>query len=230
MKLKSLLGVLGGMGPEATVYFLEKLVDKTDARTDQEHIPIVIFNNPRVPDRTLAYLGKGESPLPALLYGIKKLEDSGADLIAIPCNSAHLWLTEMRKNTNAEILSMVDIAVKRIRAGYKIGIIGTTLTVLSKLYESPLRDKGVEVLLPKDQEKVMKQIRLIKAGNIEKASLKLTKIANELIERGATHILAGCTEVPLALKKDDLSVPIIDPMEVTAEECILRTGGRIRRE
>ncbi|MEM3941039.1 MAG: amino acid racemase [Thermoplasmatales archaeon] len=229
LRRKSLLGILGGMGPEATVYFFRKIVRMTDARVDQDHIPILIFNNPHIPDRTLAYLGKGESPLPALLGSIKKLEEAGANLIAIPCHSAHLWLSEMRNSTTAEILSMVDITVKKFGKKDKVGLIGTNLTILSKLYESPLIERGVEVVLPEDQNEVMKQIRLIKAGDIERARVHLLKIANDLIDKGATHILAACTEIPLALRKNDFTVPFIDPMEDLAAECILRMGYNLRK-
>lgn len=230
MKAESLLGILGGMGPEATVHFFEKIVETTEANTDQDHIPVIVYSDPRVPDRTLAFLGKGKSPLEDLLKGIKKLEESGASLIAIPCNSAHLWLKEMRESTRVEILNMVDIAVEKFGRHDRVGLIATTLTVESRLYESPLVARGVEVLLPEDQESVMEHIRLIKGGEKEKAREYLLGVADELIDSGATHILAGCTEVPLVLKKHDLRVPFVDPMEDMAAVCVTRMGASVRHD
>jgi len=228
MNGKKLLGILGGMGPEATVYFFGRIVEFTEADRDQDHIPIIIYNYPQIPDRTCAYLGCGESPLKELINGVKKLESAGADIIAIPCNSAHLWFKEMQKNTNVEILNMIELAVKSFKKGDKVGLLATTLTVKSGLYEIPLREKGVEVLLPEDQDFVMEQIRLIKAGKIMEAKKNLLRVVDNLIDRGATHVLAGCTEVPLALKNSDLRIPLIDPMDLLAKECILRMGGRLR--
>lgn len=225
-----LLGILGGMGPEATVYFFQEIVEQTEAEKDQDHIPILIYNYPQIPDRTFAYLGEGKSPANDLLYGIRKLEDAGADLIAIPCNSAHLWIEYMQKNAKAEIINMIDLALKEFREPDKVGILGTTLTVKSKLYENPLKIKGVEVLLPENQEMVMDQIRLIKGGQIEQARKKLLEMAGDLIDRGATHILAGCTEIPLALRHNDLKVPFVDPMRLMASECIKKMGRMPKTE
>ncbi len=228
MENKRLCGILGGMGPEATVYFFSKIVELTLADKDQDHIPLLIYNYPQIPDRTLAYLGIGKSPLEELVRGIKKLQESGCDIIAIPCNSAHLWYKDMVEKTNAKIINMIELTVKRFKKGDKVGLLATTLTVKSKLYEEPLRQGGVEVLLPEDQEFVMNQIRLIKSGKIEKARSELLKVADSLIRRGASHILAGCTEVPLALKKEDFQIPLVDPMEIMAAECIIRLGGKLK--
>ncbi len=225
---KHLLGVLGGMGPSATVYFLDRIVNHTDAEGDQDHIPVLVFDYPQVPDRTLAYLGKGESPLEALNSGIRILENAGADMIAIPCNSAHLWFHKMQSEARADILNMIELAAAEFKKGDTVGILGTTLTVQSKLYENILRSNGVDVVLPDNQSHVMDQIRLVKAGNIAKAHDELVKQAGYLIEKGATHILAGCTEVPVAINQPDVEIPFIDPMEIMAKECVKRMGARVK--
>jgi len=230
MNGKKLLGILGGMGPEATVYFFKKIVEFTEAERDQEHIPIMIYNYPQIPDRVCAYVGCGESPLRELINGVKKLQSAGADIIAIPCNSAHLWLKEIQENTNLEILNMIELTVSSIKQASKVGLLATTLTVNSGLYETPLRKKGIEVLLPDNQEFVMEQIRLIKRGQVIEAKKNLLKIVDNFIDDGASHILAGCTEIPLALNNNKLQIPLIDPMDALATECIIRLGGRLKKD
>lgn len=225
-----LLGVLGGMGPESTVYFFSKIVKLTEAKRDQDHIPILIYNYPQIPDRTLAYMGAGDSPLPYLIAGIRKLEDAGSSIIAIPCNSAHLWINELKINARAEILNMIELTVNKFTAGDKVGLLATTLTVNSRLYEEPLKKRGVQVLLPENQDFVMDQIRRIKGGMIEEARRALLPVAYDLIEKGVSHILLGCTEIPLAIGREDIGVPLVDPMEILARECIVKMGGKLRKE
>lgn len=225
---EKILGILGGMGPASTVLFLNKIVDNTDAAEDQDHLPIILYSNPQVPDRTNAYKGRGVSPIEALVKGIDTLVGAGADIIAIPCNSAHLWMSEMRIRTGADIIDMIQLTVDKFKEKDRVGILGTTLTIESKLYENLLIRKGVEVLLPSDQDFIMKQIRMIKASNISLARENLKTQAEILVDKGATHILAGCTEVPLALSQEDLGVPYIDPLDMLAVASIKAVGGTLK--
>lgn len=224
-----LLGVLGGMGPEATVYFLGKIVEVTYAEEDQDHIPVIVYNYPQIPDRVAAYFGRGESPLPFLLAGVKKLQEAGADFVAIPCNSSHLWIDELASESKANILNLVEITIREIPNDSRIGLMATTATVESELYALPLRKKGVDVLFPDNQDFMMDQIRKVKSGDVEKARMNMLSIVRELVERGSTHILAGCTEVPVAIGNDELPVPLLDPMEIMAVECVRKIGGKLRK-
>lgn len=222
------LGVLGGMGPGSTVRFLQEIVDATDAENDQDHIPFVMYMATQVPDRTDAYMHKGESPLESLVDGIEKLQMSGADFIAIPCNSAHLWYDEIVARTGANVLNMIELALEEINQGYRVGVIGTTLTVNSKLYEMPLSRRRIDVILPENQDFVMDQIRSVKSGNYKSARENMRRIADELVSRGATHILHACTEVSIALERNDISVPQIDPMRIMARKCVEMAGGKLK--
>lgn len=221
-------GILGGMGPESTVKFIHDIVNATEAQRDQDHIPLLLYMATQVPDRVEAFLGKGPSPVDSLFEGICSLKSSGADFIAIPCNSAHLWFDELVARTGAQILNMIDLALSEIHTGYRVGIIGTTLTVKSRLYENPLSERGIEVVLPEDQDFVMEQIRGIKAGKTSMARNNIQEIADQLVGLGATHILYACTEISFAVDRKDISVPAIDPMMIMARKCVELAGGRLK--
>jgi aspartate racemase len=224
---RKILGVLGGMGPEASAYFYMLITKLTKAKKDQDHISMIIYSEPTIPDRTKAFLGQGPSPFPAMIEAIKLLERSGANLIAIPCNSAHYWINELKKNTNVQIINMIEEFVKDLtRLHYKkVGLLATTITIQSKLYERYLKLYNIEIILPQNQEEIMQAIYYVKANKIKKAKKIFIKASKELEKNGAQAIVAGCTEVPLALKPRDLHIPLLDPMVSLAKKCIIETKG-----
>lgn len=214
-----LLGVLGGMGPAATIDFMDKIVRVTKAKKDQEQIPAIIYNNTLIPDRNEAYLSGGPSPASELVRSAQILENAGCDLIAIPCNTAHIWYDEIDKNTSVEILNVPQIVSKKLLGCTKVGIICTTPVRQSGLYEKKLAHKGISILNTKDQEKVMEAIYKVKAGELEEAGFLFMEQINYLKENGVDRIIAGCSEVPVALKGENFFGTIVDPMEYLAEEC-----------
>ncbi len=220
---KKILGVLGGMGPEASAYFYTLITKLTRARKDQDHISMIIYSEPTIPDRTKAYLNKGPSPLPAMINAIKLLEENGVNLIAIPCNSAHFWINDLQKSTNVKIINMIEEFAKDLnQLNYKkVGLLATTLTVQSKLYEKYLQLYNIKIILPQNQDKIMQAIYYVKANKIRKAREIFIKASKELKEKGAQAIIAGCTEVPLALKPRDVEIPLLDPMVSLAKRCII---------
>ena len=232
---EKVIGILGGMGPEATVYCFEKIIENTPARTDQEHIRIVIDSNPKVPDRTEAILGKGESPVPALTEGISGLERAGADFAIIPCVSAHFFLEELRQSVRLPILSLLDAVCERITERYpaieKVGLLGTTGTIEGGMFHRRLSEEGIESIAPEkdEQERVMAAIYDIKdahpARSRTEISAELAAIAKRLVARGAGGIIAACTEIPLALSRERLSVSYFDSLLVLARAAI-RMAGR----
>ncbi|CAB50281.1 cysteate racemase [Pyrococcus abyssi] len=219
------IGILGGMGPLATVEMFKRIVEKTPAKKDQDHPKIIIFNNPQIPDRTAFILGKGEDPRPELIKTAKKLEECGADFIIMPCNTAHAFIEDIRKAIRIPIISMIEETAKKVKElGFKkVGLLATTGTIASGVYEKEFSKYGIEVLIPREdeQEEVMKGIYDgVKAGNLELGKELLIKIARKLEERGAECIIAGCTEVSVVLSEKDLKVPLIDPMDVIAEAAV----------
>jgi aspartate racemase len=237
--MKKTIGILGGMGPEATVYFFNLIVKGTAAARDQDHIPIIIYNLPQVPERTSALLGKGPSPVPLLREGVRRLARAGADFIVIPCITAHAFLPKIKTAGRLPILSLLEEALsfsrKKIPGLKKAGLLASTGTLGSGLFHKAFAAAGVEIITPTDQEqaKVMEAVfgkRGIKAGFTKGRSRALIlNVSRRLIRRGAQAIIAGCTEIPLALKDEDIPVPLIEPMRIAARAAILTAGFEVRQ-
>jgi aspartate racemase len=220
---EKIIGILGGMGPEATIDLFYKIIKFTPAEKDQEHLRIIIDNNPKIPDRTAAILGKGEDPLPALQETAQNLEKAGADFIVIPCNTAHYFLSSIQESVNIPVLNMIEETAKetkkRIPQIKKVGLLASIGVYKSEIYHQHFKKFNIEVISPeeKDKEEIMKVIYTIKAGDLSKRVKKnILKITQKLIDKGAEAIIAGCTEIPLILKEGDVSVPLIDPTQILA--------------
>jgi aspartate racemase len=224
-----LIGVLGGMGPLATADFMRQMAELTSASCDQDHYRSLVYSNPRIPDRSQAILGEGPSPLPELLEGVMTLARNGADIIAIPCNSAHHWLDELVAATRVPIISICDavlrdLILRGIRTG-AIGILGTRGTIRSGIYQERLRLSGFASVEPTDAELskwVEPTIRAVKAGEIDVARSHLRRAIEALETRGAEAIVLGCTELPIAVDRSlsETSTPLIDSTRSLAAACI----------
>jgi aspartate racemase len=224
---ENIIGILGGMGPEATIDLFYKIIKLTPGEKDQEHLRIIIDNNPKIPDRTAAILGKGEDPLPALKQTAQNLEKAGADFIIIPCNTAHYFLSSIQESVKIPVLNMIEEAAKetqkKIFLTQKVGLLASIGIYKTEIYHQHFKKFNIEVISPeeKDKEKVMKVIYAVKAGNLsEEIKKNILKIAQKLIDKGAEAIIAGCTEIPLILKEGDVSVPIIDPTQILARAAV----------
>jgi aspartate racemase len=223
---EKIIGILGGMGPEATIDLFYKIIKFTPAEKDQDHLRIIIDNNPKVPDRTAAILGKGEDPLPALQKSARNLEKAGVDFIIIPCNTAHYFLPSIQESVKIPILNMIEETAKetrKISPIQKVGLLASAGVYETKIYHQHFKKFNIEVISPeeKDKEKVMKIIYAVKAGNLsEEVKKNIISIAQKLIDKGAEAIVTGCTEIPLILKEGDVTVPIIDSTQVLAKIAI----------
>ena len=220
MTQEKVMGILGGMGPEATLELLRRIIHKTPAQIDQDHLRIIIDNNPKIPDRTAALLRGGESPLSSLISTAQNLERAGADFIIIPCNTAHYYLGEMRKAVHIPIIDMIAETVAHI-SERSVGLLATEGTIESGIYLPACRDKGITLLYPEDQKRVMTLIYKVKAGCMDRALKgEMMSIVDGLLKQGAQAIIAGCTEISLLLKLDDLDVLLFDPLDLLAEKAI----------
>jgi len=236
--MKKTIGILGGMGPEATAYFYELIIKNTKAEKDQEHIPVVIYADPGVPERTAAVLGKGPSPLPRLLEGVRVLKEAGADFIVMPCVTAHHFYDEIMREVKVNFLNLVEetvlYALRKNPRLKKAGVVASTGTLRARLFHEAFGKEGVEIIEPEEaeQERVMEAIfgkEGIKAGHTEgKSREEISDVAGALIKRGSEAIIAGCTEVPLVLKAEDIDMPLIEPLQILAEASILMAGYEIR--
>lgn len=229
------IGVLGGMGPEATAEFFLRIIRATPAKKDQDHLRTIIDSNPKIEDRTEAILKNGPDPLPKLIKTAVNLQKAGADFIVIPCNTAHYYYDDIRRNVNIPVLNMITLAARTIDRTLKqevvkrAGLIATTGTVASRLYDKELRRIGVEILTPSTemQNAIMDAIyKCVKAGNISQGKKSVIRIARQLIKQGARIIICGCTEISLVLEAGDLSVPVVDPLEILAETAVAVSLGK----
>ncbi len=224
------LGVLGGMGPLASAQFMLRLTLLTPAERDQDHIPAILWSDPRVPDRTQARLVGGEDPLPWLLRGITGLRRAGCSAIAIPCNTAHGWYGAMQAEAGCPLLHIVDAAATDLHRQHvspgAIGVMGTAATLAMRLYQDRLGRQGWDCLVPTDDEMqrlVNPAIALVKANRVADAYAPLAEAVQRLTARGARAVVLGCTETPLGLQAgpwQTLGVPLIDTIDALARGAI----------
>ncbi len=227
------IGVVGGMGPWATLDFFEKVLRATPARRDQEHLRLIIDNNPKIPDRGPAILGDGEDPTPALVATSRTVEAAGADLIVIPCNTAHYFYQAIQAAVHVPVLHIMrevaGAAARRFPRLGRVGLLGTRATVATGLYQDAFRPLGADVLVPEErgQEVIDQLIYAIKAQGVDQA----LRSAGEAVGRGlalagAEAMILGCTELPLVLDEVSLGRPVLDSNLILAEAAVrLATSG-----
>ena len=234
MAIPGLVGVLGGMGPLATLDFLHKVLAATPARRDQDHVPMIVSSIPQVPDRTAAFRGEGESPLPALRACGERLAAAGVGLVVLPCNTAHLWFDALQSALGLPMLHLADAALAELarRApGARVGLLATDATLASGLYLNRRHahpsghqpDHQPHWVLPTAPEMVdwvMPGIAAVKAGSPELGRELLLKAAHALQRRGADALLLGCTELPLVLDEAALGLPVIDATDALARAVV----------
>lgn len=233
-KTEARLGILGGMGPQATQIFYQRILDRTKADSDQEHVPTLIWSDTQIPDRTQAILeGKGDLVLERLRSSACLLENAGCTCIAIPCNTSHHFIDRLQSDISIPIIHMIDETVTRIAKtkARRVGILATDGTVQMGLYQKALEEAGLEAVLPSDetQQLVMRMIyEEIKKGK------KGSEEHFETIDRAMRHancdcVVLGCTELSVYRNYHKLSSYYIDAMEVLTE-CVITSCGRPLKE
>jgi aspartate racemase len=229
------LGVIGGLGPIATAYFLELVINMTNASRDSEHLEMIIYNCPSIPDRTEYILGKSsDSPLPQMIKIGKKLEEQGIDNIAIPCITAHYFHNELTEAIHVPIINIVkETAVYLKKNGIKTaGILATDGTITSKLFQKELENVDINHVIPSKQAQmdVMDLIyKDIKAGKPVDMN-KFSKVSKELREHGAQVIVLGCTELSLIKRDYNIGAGFLDAMEVLAKASIISCETPLKSE
>jgi aspartate racemase len=227
-KPNKILGIFGGMGPEATAIFYQQIVKLTPATIDQEHIPTLIYSLPQVPDRMNAIRYNDLSIVSFITEGVVRLEKAGASFIAIPCNTVHYFYDYMQKAVSIPIIHMIRETAEEVAIKYPhiktVGLLSTTGTISTGLYEKALTNKGFTVIVPDadiQTDYVMKAVYGIKSGeNKEKCEDWLTIAGEDVQEKGAEVIILGCTEIPLAFNPERMRVPVINSSEVLAQRAI----------
>ncbi len=217
------VGVLGGMGPAATLDFFARVLALTPARTDQDHIRLIIDSNAQVPNRNAAIAGTGPSPAPVLAEMARGLKRAGAELLVMPCNAAHAFLDEVKRATDLPVISIIDVTVAetlRRRADVKrVGLLAADGCINAGLYQRAFAARGVDVNLPDAglRARFMDALTRIKQGELgDTVKAQMRTVATALIANGAEAIIAGCTEVPLVLSDGDVATPLISSTDCLA--------------
>lgn len=231
-KMQKVVGIIGGMGPLATVDLMNKIISNTPAMKDQDHIHIIADNYSQIPDRTTAILGKGIDPTPYIVQSAQRLQNAGADFLVIACNTAHFFYKAAKKSVNIPILHMPLETARFVQENNfrKVGLLATDGTIKTELYQNSCQRYRIDVIEPdrKMQEKVMEGIYAIKSGDLETGFLYLSMVANKLKDNGAEAIIAGCTEVPLVLKPSK-NICVIDPTEIVAKMVINKANRKEKK-
>ena len=226
-------GILGGMGPDATVDFMNRLIRLVDAKEDADHIRCIVDNNPKVPSRIKAlFEGGKEDPTPCLMDMARRLEVWGADFLAMPCNTAHHYYGQIQSSVRIPVLNMIELAAKAVQQKFphvrKVGILATSATVKVGLYEKAFGALGMETLYPDkpEQAELLALIKSVKAGQLgqaQRAALMMT--GRHVLEKGAQALVLACTELSVIAPQVG-ELPFVDASQALAEETVAIAKNR----
>lgn len=230
-----LLGILGGAGPMATTYFMELIITMTKADCDQEHMNMIVYNIPSIPDRTQYILNETEdNPIDYLLDIEHRLEKDGAQIIAIPCITAHYWWRTLKERSNVVIVHFLnEIRDFLLNNHVKcIGIMATSGTIQANLLQTILEEVDITVILPsiEEQKKVMDIIYGQIKANKSVDYNEFQGVVSYLQQKGAEKILLACTELSLVKKQFNMDPVVIDAMEILAKRCIELCGLMVKQD
>jgi len=229
-----IVGIIGGMGPEATVDLMERVIRATPAQDDVDHIRLIVDNNPKIPSRIKAIIeGSGESPVPCLQEMARSLAAYGADFLAMPCNTAHCYYEEIRSAAGIPVLNMIDLTVETVLRKNPllkcVGLLTSRAVILTEIYLRPFKRLGVEVMVPSAeiQDRLMQSIKIIKTGRYgvkERSVLK--EAAQELTRKGSEALVIACTELSIIAEAIRVPVKVFDSAQILAEAIVRRAKQR----
>jgi aspartate racemase len=214
------VGVIGGMGPEATVDFLRRLIAATPAQDDADHIHVLVDNNPKIPSRISALIeGKGQDPLPELIRMARGLEKQGADFLVIPCNTAHYYLPAIAHAVDIPLLDMVGLSIRAL-SGKRIGMLASPAVRLVGLYEARLRDAGMAAVFPDvaGETKVLEIIRAVKANRVTAQHRRDYADVAGALDMDA--LLIACTELSVLGAPEGVTRPVVDALDALVKATI----------
>ena len=226
------VGVMGGMGPDATVDFMAKVVEMTDSGRDQDHVHMIVDQNPTVPDRQAA-ISEGRTDVSDALGEMARgLEDAGADFLVMVCNTAHVFLDGVHARTSIPFISIIEESIRaidRLRpAAKKVGVMATVGCLDTQIYQDAVTASGREALVPEggDMAELMDLIKAIKSGDKgESVRRGMQASANKLVQRGAEIIIAGCTEIPIVFSGENCASPVVSSTDVLARRTLELAQG-----
>lgn len=230
------VGILGGMGPEATVLLMSRLITATPASDDSDHLPLMVDMNPQVPSRIARLIeGRGEDPGPVLAAMAVGLQRSGAQALAMPCNTAHFYAPAIRDAVTIPLLDMVEISVeqaaRQVGPGGSVGILGSPALRQVEIFDRALARHGCTAIYATDQDAMLATIRDIKrAGPSDAARVTLAAAARDIAARGAAAQLIACTEFSLIAEAAADTGPVIDTLDVLVRAMLVFATSRPDRD
>lgn len=237
MSTRPLVGVIGGVGPLATAYFLGKVVRLTEAERDQDHLDMIVFDHAAIPDRTAFILGaSGDDPGPVMADDARRLERFGASFLVVPCNTAHNFTDELVAAVDIPVLSIIEETVgeacARVPGVGTVGLLATSGTADSGVYQRALEARGIACVLPDEADQaiamsvIYDQVKAGLRGDVE----AVRGVAGRLMDRGAGVVVLGCTELSVVAEDEGLlaDARFVDSLDVLARRTIERAGGRVR--
>lgn len=231
--MKKAIGIIGGMGPMATCDLMKKIIENTDAACDQEHIRLYVDSNTNIPDRTAAILRGGADPRPALTQSAVKLQAMGADLLIMPCNTAHYFVEDMRKAVDIPVLNMQQETADELRRQgiTTVAVLATDGTVESGLYDQALKNVGITPVYPdKNEQKLVMSViyDYVKAGKDYRDVDKIHAMVEHLRSQGVQGLVLGCTELPIAFAPWKAALPTFDPTLILARAAVTAAGYQVK--
>lgn len=225
---EKIAGVIGGMGPAATVDFMRRLVAATPAQDDMDHLRVLVDNNPKVPSRIAALIeGTGADPAPTLCEMAKGLEAQGADFLVMPCNTAHYYLPAIARSVHIPVLDMVGLSVQKLAAAHpqalRIGLLASPAVRLVGLYQKRMEEMGMEAIFPTPhyESGLLEVIKAVKSGQHgTKHQQEYAAVAEHLMDTGANAFLIACTELSVMGPPLAAAIPIIDSLDVLVDATI----------
>jgi aspartate racemase len=216
------VGIIGGMGPEATLDLMRRVLAKTPAQVDQDHVHLIVESNPKIPSRVAHLIeGTGADPTPELIRIAVNLQRAGAEALAIPCNTAHAYAHSIRRAVSIPLLDMVQLTVDQIassRRVARVGLLASSAVLATELYAKSFASQGIAVVHPAGQEEVMSLIKAVKCGETGvEVQAALARIALDLANQ-ADVLLVGCSE--LSVIAASITAPFVDSLDVQAQAIV----------
>ena len=225
---EKVVGVIGGMGPAATVDFMRRLVAATPAHDDVDHLHVLVDNNPKIPSRIAAIIeGTGADPAPALCEMAKGLEAQGADFLVIPCNTAHYYLPAIARSVHTPVLDMVGLSVQKLAAAdpkpRRIGLLASPAVRLVGLYQKRIEQSGLQAIYPSPhhESRLLEVIKAVKSGQHGgRQRQDYAVVAENLMDAGADALLIACTELSVMGPPLEATCLVVDSLDVLVQATI----------
>jgi aspartate racemase len=227
-------GVIGGMGPQATIEFMQRIAARTGGGLEQDQLRLLVDQNPKIPNRHQAIISGNDTVSPVLLAMGRGLQAAGADFLVVPCNTAHAFVGLLTQELDIPLLSIIDCVKRLIEEDYgrvSIGLMAADGCLISEVYQKALNDTAKEVitLSGDSQAEFMTLVYRVKAGEISADLAQSVKtLFDELVDLGAEVLIAGCTEIPLMMSGSSYPLPCVDTLDVLVEATVQRAYAGVK--